>query len=106
MMNQRPSRAAVVVGQRIRRVLARRPMRHVLAEQARLHGAAIGPQAVLQQRRLHHAALPGLLPPVQRRDDRGVQAVALGWSPMPGMERAGAVSASARTMSIRPVRAQ
>ena len=49
-------------------------MRHVLAEQPRLHGAAIGPQAVLQQRRTHHAALPGLLAPVQRGDDSGIEA--------------------------------
>ena len=33
-------------------------------------------------------------------------AVAVGWSPMPGMDRTGSVSGVARTMSIRPVRAQ
>ena len=33
-------------------------------------------------------------------------AVALGWSPMPGTERAGSVSSVALTMSIKPVRAQ
>ena len=65
---------AVVVGERIGRVFAGRPVRYGLAVQPGVHEAGVGPQAVGQQRRRDQAAAAGLLASIQGRDDRGVQA--------------------------------
>src|ERR1700722_6633598 len=62
-----PVARLVVVCQRIRGMVTMRTQRDVLSEQPRLHGARIGPQAALQQRRTHHAALPGLFSSIQCR---------------------------------------
>src|SRR5262249_45743389 len=50
-----------------------RAMRYVLAKQPALDEAGVCPCAVLEQRRLSAAAFAGLLPPVERRDDRGIK---------------------------------
>ena len=73
--HQEPSTVAtaIVIGERVGRLGARRPVRDVLAEQPVLHKAAIRPQAVLQQRGLRDAAQPRSLAAIERRHDGGIE---------------------------------
>src|SRR5262249_61333055 len=70
--------AAIMVGERIGRLGPRRAMRHMLAKQPALNEAGVRPHAVLEQGGLGDAAFAGLLPSVQRRDNRCIECSSAG----------------------------